>query len=93
MSWPPPPPPEWTPLAVKQLERLAHRAPGQAVAVFNVVEWLAARSSMPALGRPDPAGRRRRYWPVPPQGIFYAVRGGRLVVLEVRDARRRRVPW
>jgi len=83
----------WTQLATKQLRRLTERAPGQAIAVYDAVQWLAGRSAMAALGRADPDGRRRRYWPVPPQGVFYAVRNRRLWVLEIRDARRRRAPW
>ncbi len=83
----------WKPLAAKQWDRLAERAPAQAIAVFHAIEWLAARPGMAELGRRDSSGRDRRYWAVPPQGIFYVVRDGRLWVLEIRDARRRRMPW
>jgi hypothetical protein len=85
--------PRWKPKAAAQWDRLAERAPNQAIAVFRAIEWLAARRGMADLGRRDPDGKKRRYWPVPPQGIFYAVRGETLWVLEIRDARRRRTPW
>ena len=74
-----------------QLEKLADRAPAQAAAVVRAMEWMALRD-MGELGRSAP-GRRRRYWPVPPQGVTYVARGGDLIVFEIRDARRRRNPF
>jgi hypothetical protein len=52
-----------------------------------------AETGMAHLGHRDDEGRNRRYWPIPPQGFFYRVDGPDLVVLEIRDARRRRRPW
>jgi plasmid stabilization system protein ParE len=81
----------WTDAALAQLEALADRAPAQAAAVVRAMEWMAARD-MGDLGRRVP-GRRRRYWPVPPQGVYYSAERGQLIVYEVRDARRRRNPF
>ena len=54
----------------------------------------SSRANECGAGRPDPAGRPGwRYFPAPPQGIFYRVRGGVFTVLLVEDARQRREPW
>lgn len=85
----------WSQPALEQLEALSERAPVQAAAVVAAMEWMAGlRQSHVALGRPVPH-TRQRYWPVPPHGVFFRVSpdGGTLVVVAVRDARRRRVPW
>jgi hypothetical protein len=81
----------WTETALAQLEKLAERAPAQVAAVVRAMDWMAARD-MGKLGRRIP-GRRRRYWPVPPQGVYYQARHGELIVHEIRDARRRRSPF
>ena len=83
----------WSRQALAQLERLADRAPGQAVAVYDAMRWMADLGAS-SLGRPV-QGRNERYWPVPPQGVFYRIsKDGRdLIVVAVRDARRRRRPW
>lgn len=82
----------WNQQALAQLKRLAERAPGQAVAVYDAMRWMADLGV--SLGRSVP-GRNERYWPVPPQGVFYRIgKDGRdLIVVAVRDARRRRSPW
>ncbi len=40
-----------------------------------------------SLGKPT-ARPGVRYWPVPPLGVFYTVRGDELVVVQVVDVRR-----
>lgn len=40
-----------------------------------------------SLGKPTTT-RGVRYWPVPPLGVFYAVAGDELRVLQIVDARR-----
>jgi hypothetical protein len=58
--------------------------------VVRAMEWIAARD----MGEPGRrVSGRRRYWPVPPQGVFYDARRGELIVYEIRDARRRRNPY
>ena len=80
----------WTEQALTDLEELAERAPQQAAKVYDAAAWLA-RQRFPNLGRHVP-GLDCRYWPVPPQGIFYLVEGDELTVLRVWDSRRRRRP-
>ncbi|MHB8324621.1 MAG: type II toxin-antitoxin system RelE/ParE family toxin [Candidatus Dormibacteria bacterium] len=85
----------WSQPALEQLEALSQRAPVQAAAVVAAMEWMAGlRQSHLALGRPVPH-TLQRYWPVPPQGVFFRVSsdGQELVVVAVRDARRRRLSW
>jgi plasmid stabilization system protein ParE len=81
----------WLRQASEDLRRLAERAPAQAVAVFNAASWLT-ETSTPKVGRIALPGERR-YWPVPPQGIYYRVKGDDVIILAIRDARRRRKPW
>jgi hypothetical protein len=78
----------WSDRALTYLEQLAERAPGQAAAVVTTMEWLAASGF--ALGPEVRPGIR--YWPVPPQGVYYAPRGRDLHVARVVDVRRRRSP-
>lgn len=82
----------WRPAALRQLERLAERAPAQASAVVAAAEWLAEVGG--PLGR-HTAGDAGLYWPVPPQGLFYRVSrdGQEVVITAVKDARRRRRSW
>lgn len=82
----------WRAQALEQLEQLAARAPVQAAAVVQAAEWLADVGF--SLGRRVP-GEAGRYWPVPPQGLYYRVNRDRteLVITAVKDARRRRRPW
>jgi hypothetical protein len=82
----------WNRKALAQLERLSKRAPGQALAVYDAMRWMADLGV--SLGRPVPR-HNERYWPVPPQGVLYRVSkdGGDLIVVAIRDARRRRRPF
>jgi plasmid stabilization system protein ParE len=80
----------WTDHALADLEELVERAPGQAGTVYEAVNWLA-RQRFPNLGRHVPE-MDCRYWPVPPQGVFYSVEGGELQVLRIWDTRRRTTP-
>lgn len=41
-----------------------------------------------SLGHPVP-GTDERYWPVPPLGVFYAIDGAQMQVVEIVDRRRR----
>jgi hypothetical protein len=54
------------------------------------VHWLAERK-FSRLGHPL-AGTDQRYSPVPPQGIFYRVGKGELVITRVLDTPRQREP-
>ena len=81
----------WRRSAHASLLRLADRAPAQALAVHNAILWLADIPT-PNLGRSVGHGARR-YWPVPPQGIYYVVKDDELIITAIRDARRRRQPW
>jgi plasmid stabilization system protein ParE len=81
----------WRRQARSDLRDLAQRAPAQAAAVYRTTQWLAEQK-FSRLGRPV-AGTDERYWPVPPQGIFYWVGRGQLVITRVLDTRRRREPW
>lgn len=78
----------WSDGALTYLEQLVERAPGQAAAVVNAMDWLAASGF--ALGPEVRPGTR--YWPVPPQGVYYTARGRYLSVVRVVDVRRRRSP-
>lgn len=82
----------WNRRALAGLDRLAERAPAQAAAVYEAMRWMADLDV--SLGRTVP-GTSDLYWPVPPQGVFYRVSedGRDLVVVAIRDARRRRRPW
>lgn len=79
---------QWSDDAWEEWFRLADRAPAQALAVYRGIAWLAARPEFPFLGHPDPDGRDRRGWPVPPHTIFYRWEKGELIVLEIADKRR-----
>ena len=79
---------DWTERSLADLEELAERAPQQAARVYDAARWLA-RQRFPDLGRDVPE-LECRYWPVPPQGIFYVVIGGELRVIRIWDMRRRR---
>jgi hypothetical protein len=46
----------------------------QAAAVYRTAHWLAEQK-FSLLGHPV-AGTDERYWPVPPQGVFYRVGKG-----------------
>ena len=83
----------WTEAASSQLEALAERSPVQAVAVVRAMEWMAKTSF--SLGRRVSGGtiRDQRYWPVPPQGVYYHVKDDLIIVTAVADARQRREPW
>jgi hypothetical protein len=72
---------------------LAERAPGQAIAVLDAMNWMAELGF--SLGRSVGYGRARkeRYWAVPPQGVYYYRDGDLLIVTALRDARRRLGPW
>ena len=81
----------WRRQARSDLRELAQRAPAQAAAVYRTAHWLAEQQ-FSRLGHPV-AGTNERYWPVPPQGIFYRVGKGELVITRVLDTRRRREAW
>jgi hypothetical protein len=81
----------WTDGALAELSDLADRAPAQAAAVVEAIEWLA-RQPFGSIGRMV-RDRGWRYWPVPPQGVFYETMEGELIVHAVEDGRRRRRPW
>ncbi|MBJ7607892.1 MAG: hypothetical protein JF887_00465 [Candidatus Dormibacteraeota bacterium] len=75
----------WSDAALRYLEQLHERAPGQAEAVVNAMEWMADSGfSLGAEVRPG-----RHYWPVPPQGVYYAERRTALYVESILDVRRR----
>ena len=80
----------WTEQALDDLDELAERAPSQAARVLDAATWLA-RQRFPDLGRHVPE-LDCRYWPVPPQGVFYLAEGDRLLILRVWDSRRSRGP-
>lgn len=74
----------WTPLALDQLAAALEWSGPQGEAVVNAMEWMAATGLS--------LGYRVRdtdefYWPVPPLGVFYAIDGGTLEVVEVADRR------
>jgi len=76
----------WTPQALHQLGVAADWSALQARAVVNAMQWMAETGF--SLGHPV-VGTEERYWPVPPLGVFYAIVGGELQVIEVVDRRRR----
>jgi len=78
-------------LAIRNLAALVERAPVQAERVVAAAEKFAV-TGFPDRGRRVPE-RKQRYLAVPPQGIFYRVVGDDLIIVAVRDARRRRKPW
>jgi len=57
------------------------------------MEWMAKTGF--SLGRRVTGGiiRDQRYWPVPPQGVYYHVEEDLSIVTAVADARLRREPW
>lgn len=57
----------------------------QAQAVVQAMEGMAERGF--SLGKPTTTPGVR-YWPVPPLGVFYAVAGDELRVLQIVDVRR-----
>lgn len=75
----------WSEAALSDLEQAAAWSSNQALAVVDATErmakigWSLGRRA----GDPD-----RRYWPVPPLGVFYRVVGDELVVAAVVDGRR-----
>lgn len=75
----------WTDSALRDLEAAAAWSLPQARAVVEAMERMAATGW--SLGRP--LRGRERYWPVPPLGVIYEVRGAELVVVAVWDTRRR----
>jgi hypothetical protein len=70
------------------------RAPVQARAVFRTAQWLARVVAVGDIGYLVPEVGQR-YWPVPPQGIFFVVdrATSTLYLTAVKDARQRREPW
>lgn len=76
----------WTPAALRQLDAAAQWSRLQALAVVNAMEWMAETGF--SLGH-TVAGTAERYWPVPPLGVFYAIVGRELQVMEVVDRRQR----
>jgi hypothetical protein len=77
----------WEDRALSELATAAEWSVPQARAVVEAMERMADRGY--SLGRNT--GRSGvRYWPVPPLGVFYAVAGDELRVLQVVDARRLR---
>lgn len=62
------------------------RAAARAIASM---EWMARTGF--SLGRPAEEGRK--YWPVPPLGVYYRVVDDVLLVTAVSDSRRRRQAW
>jgi hypothetical protein len=49
------------------------------------MEWMADRRA--SLGRPT-LNPDLRYWPVPPLGVIYRVKGDEMIVVAVVDPRR-----
>jgi hypothetical protein len=82
----------WSRRALAELDRLADRAPTQATGVYEPMRWMTDLGV--SLGRTVP-GSPDLHWPVPPQGVFSRISedGRDLVVVAIRDARRRRRPW
>ncbi len=70
------------------------RAPAQARAVFRTANWLARVVAVADIGHQVPE-TGERYWPVPPQGIFFVAdrASWTLYLTAVKDARQRREPW
>jgi hypothetical protein len=81
----------WSDEALDDLGELAERAPVQARKVLDAATWLA-RQRFPNLGRYVPE-LDCRYWPIPPQGLFYKAEVRELLVIRVYDGRRRRKRW
>jgi len=75
----------WEEAALTDLAKAAEWSLPQARAVVEAMERMADRgfSLGKATHRPGV-----RYWPVPPLGVFYAIAGGDLRVLQVVDVRR-----
>jgi len=76
----------WSEAALDELARATAWSRPQAEAVVNAMEWMAETGF--SLGRPV-EGTEELYWPVPPLGVFYALHGDVLEVLEIVDRRRR----
>ncbi len=76
----------WSEVALEELARAAAWSRPQAEAVVNAMEWMAETGF--SLGRPV-EGTEELYWPVPPLGVFYALQGDLLEVLEIVDRRRK----
>lgn len=75
----------WAEGALDDLERAAEWSWRQAAAVVSAMEWMADRGA--SLGRPT-LHPDLRYWPVPPLGVIYRVRGDELIVVTIVDPRR-----
>ena len=75
----------WDEPALADLAVAAEWSIPQARAVVEAMEGMAQRGF--SLGKPTTIPGVR-YWPVPPLGVFYAVAGDELRVLQIVDARR-----
>lgn len=79
----------WEAEALADLAAAAEWSPKQALAVYEAMNRMARIGW--SLGRPtDPAHPNERYFPVPPLGVLYEVRGPALHVIRVLDVRRLR---
>lgn len=75
----------WEEPALADLAVAAEWSIPQAQAVVEAMERMAERGF--SLGKPTTT-HGVRYWPVPPLGVFYAVAGDELRVLQIVDVRR-----
>ena len=82
----------WSPKSLRNLAVLSERAPVQEQGVLEVIKQFAARG-FPDSGRPIPEHRKQRYISVPPQGVFYQVKGDDMIIIRIADSRRRKKPW
>ncbi len=81
----------WRRRALADLAQIVERSPAQAQRVMSSMEWMSSTGW--SLGHPVSfEGRTARYWPVPPHGVYYRVRGEVLHILRIRDALRLRQP-
>lgn len=83
----------WSEAALADLDELAQAAPRQARRVHAVIEALAD-GPFPGMYREVEGRPGEHVLSAPPHAVFYRIVGGnQLVVLRIRDARRRRQPW
>lgn len=81
----------WEVQASEDLIAIAEYDARATAKVIAAMEWMARTGF--SLGRAAELGGPRRYWPVPPLGVYYRVADDLLLVTAVRDSRRRREAW
>lgn len=81
----------WRRPALRDLEQIAERSDADGCRVVEAMEWMAGYGW--SLGHPVTfRGWPARYWPIPPYGVLYRVKGDVLYVLRVLNVRRLRRP-